>query len=987
MAGNFSVGVVIGGIVGSTFRSAMSGTRRALDALGETSRRLQERQNALTRATERYGQLGGARMQQLNRELSRVGRTMEQIERQQRRLSAASATGDALKANRMALYGQGAETYALARTLSAPVMASVKKYSSFESQLRDISVTGDLNAQQEQAIGNAIREAARNVNQLQDSLIEGVGQLVADGMDPEVAARFSGMLGKTATATKADMSDLAKMTYAFSDALKISAPKELEEAFAIAATGAKLGSFELKDMAKALPGMAKSFAARGIYGKEAITQIVASLEVGKGSGSAEEAVTNMSNWLAAMGRGDTIQKYAKAGVDYQGSMQNYVAQGFSQYEASLMIANRFIDGKGKAFLEQWQKAGATGDQEAQQKLMESFGLSEVFTDIQTVNHLLSMRQGWDKYLSNKQSMNSPAAMNTLDTDAAKQNETLEARWRKTQIAFNEIAISVGESLKPSLIQLSETFIPLLDSAGKWLAAHPHFISGAIQIVGALLAFKASTIALKLGLNLLLSPFVSVWKNLVLLRANWLRLTLAFGEGGKLRWLATGLSSVGKGAASLGKILAGGLLKGLMLAGKAILWVGKALLMNPVGLIITGIAVAAYLLYRYWGPVSAFFKRLWAQVTSAFSRAWQSITAAWQGISGWFSGIWTEIKTAFGGGIAGVGQLVLNWSPLGLFHKAFAGVLSWFGIDMPKSFTGFGKNLITGLVDGISNQLTAAKETIVNFGSSVSAWFKETLGINSPSRVFMGFGDNIVQGAAIGLQRTTPLATKASQQLANQMVPSLPVIHSGNWFSSLTEGIRHKLNAAKDTVTRLGGVVSDGFNQSVGLRRTSPDALSVSPLPVEQTLPSLSFISREDELMPLINGVRHILSAVKNTVVSPEDSFFARFSDILTTFSAIPSGIPPAVPPVLPGLHIAESMLPAAPRLPPDDVMAAGYAGQHAGKADTAAAIQVSFNPQFFLNNKETTVPDKLSGALNMSLHELEKMLARLLAQKQRRGYE
>ena len=220
------------------------------------------------------------------------------------------------------------------------------------------------------------------------------------------------------------------------------------------------------------------------------------------------------------------------------------------------------------------------------------------------------------------------------------------------------------------------------------------------------------------------------------------------RGGKLRWLVIGLSSVGKGAASLGKILAGGLLKGLMLAGKAILWVGKALLMNPVGLIITGIAVAAYLLYtRYWGPVSAFFKRLWAQVTSAFSRAWQSITAAWQGISGWFSGIWTEIKTAFGGGITGVGQLILNWSPLGLFHKGFCRcpVMVWYRYA-EEVLPDFWKNLITGLVDGIGNQLTAAKETIVNFGSSVSSWFKETLGINSPSRVFMGFGDNIVQGA-------------------------------------------------------------------------------------------------------------------------------------------------------------------------------------------------------------------------------------------------
>lgn len=56
-------------------------------------------------------------MQHLNSELLRVSRTMEQIERQQRRLSAASATSDALKANRMALYGQGIEAYGMAQTV------------------------------------------------------------------------------------------------------------------------------------------------------------------------------------------------------------------------------------------------------------------------------------------------------------------------------------------------------------------------------------------------------------------------------------------------------------------------------------------------------------------------------------------------------------------------------------------------------------------------------------------------------------------------------------------------------------------------------------------------------------------------------------------------------------------------------------------------------------------------------------------------------
>ncbi|HHX3708632.1 TPA: phage tail tape measure protein [Citrobacter freundii] len=850
MSSEFSVGVIIGGIVGSSFRSAVSGTRRALDSLGDTSRRLQERQNALTRATERYGQLGSSRMQRLNSDLLRVSRTMEQIERQQRRLSAVSATSDALKSNRMALYGQGAETYGIARTLGAPVMASVKQYSSFESQLRDISVTGDLDSRQEQAIGAAIRRASLQVNQLQESLLGGVGQLVADGMNPEQAAKFAGMLGKTATATKADMTDLAKMTYAFSDALKITDAKELEQAFGIAATGAKLGSFELKDMAKALPGMAKAFAARGIYGKDAITQIVASLEVGKGSGSAEEAVTNMSNWLAAMGRGDTTQKYAKAGVDYQGSMQNYVAQGLSQYEASLMIANRFIDGKGKAFVQQWKAAGSRGDQEGQQKLMESFGLAEVFTDIQTVNHLLSMRQGWDKYQSNKQEMNTPSAMATLDKDAAKQNDTLEGRWRRTQIGFNDSAISIGESLRPALIQLGETFIPIMNSVGKWIAANPQLVSGTIQVIGALLAFKMATIGLKLGLNLLISPFVNVWKNVVLLRANWLRLSLALGEGGKLRWLVTGFSTVAKGAGTLASVLGGGLVRGLMLAGRAVLFIGRVLMMNPIGLIITGVAVAAYLIYRYWGPISAFFKRLWAQVTSAFSSAWSGIKSAWGSVTGWFSDIWGSIKTAFNGGIVGIGKLIMNWSPLGLFYKAFAGVMSWFGVDLPKNFTDFGGNLIAGLVNGIGNKLAAAKDTIVNFGNSISGWFKETLGIHSPSRVFMGFGDNIGQGAAIGLQRTTPLAALAGQRLATEMTPDVP-------------------------------------------------------------------------------------------------------------------------------------------RIPSPEIMAAGYSGHGAAAAGggTSGGIQVSFNPQFYLNGKEAAAPAGLTGALNMSLHELEKMLERLMAQQQRRRYE
>ncbi|MZH97284.1 phage tail tape measure protein [Dickeya dianthicola] len=777
MATEFSIGVIIGGAISGAFRSAMSGTRRTLDSLGDVSRQLTERQNTLTRAVERYGQVGSRSAQRLNADLQRVGRTQDQLQQQQKRLQSAAAMSDSAKANRMALYGQGVETYALARTAASPIMGAVQQYASFESGLRDIAVTGDLDKNQEQAIGAAIRQAALKVNQTQEALLGGVGQLVADGMNPEQASKFAGMLGKTATATKGDMTDLAKMTYAFSSALQITDPKEMEEAFAMAATGAKLGSFELKDMAKSLPGLAKAFAAKGIVGKDAITQIVASLEVAKGSGSAEEAVTNMTNWLAAMNRSDTIQKYEKAGINYKASMQDYVAKGFSQYEASLMIANRFIDDKGKVFAEQWQKAGAVGDKDTQQKLFESFGLAEIFTDIQTVQHLVSMRQDWGKYQSNKQTMNSPDAQQTLDKDAAKQNDTLEARWRQTKIRMNEAAIGIGESLKPALLSLGETIIPLLDSTAKWIAANPEIIKGVVTIAAGLLAFRAGVIGARLGMNLLLSPIVNTYKGVMLLHSKWTLLRLAFSAGGRARQWISMFGNLAKSAMNLGRILGSTLLRGITLVGRAVLIMGRALLMNPIGLLITGIAIAAYLIYRYWQPISNWFKQRWADITTAFS-----------------------------GGIGGVTRLILDWSPLGLFYKVFAGVMKYFGVDMPGRFSEFGGNIISGLVNGIRNKWEEAKASVGELGDNIKGWFAEKLGIHSPSRVFIGFGDNIAQGAAIGISRSTPLAAAAGQRLATELTPDMPKLPAAAQ-SFDPANLRRGNNAASGTASAPGIQVS------------------------------------------------------------------------------------------------------------------------------------------------------------------------------------
>ncbi|KWZ43740.1 phage tail tape measure protein [Burkholderia savannae] len=822
MASEFYIGVKIGATLLGSFGAALSGTRTTLNGLGRVADELRGKHAQLGETMARAVAHPMRNIAVLRGQYERLGRTIDQVQTKQAALAARLARGTALREQRQMLGADMLGAYATAAATAAPVIGAVKQAANFEAGLRDIAITGNLTRDEEFKIGETMRRAALTTSQGHGAILEGVGTLVAAGMDAREAGQKSSLLGRVATATNADMKDLAGMVYSFSETLGIKGDAALKEAFNRAAYGGKLGRFELKDMAKALPEMTAAFAAKGIKGQDALTQIIASLEVGReGAGSGEEAVTNLRNWLSHMNAKATIDAYKKAGVDYQKSMSNLVAGGYSSYEGSLLIAQQFIASRGEAFMKQWKAAGAKGDEEAQRKLMESFGLNEVFQDIQTINHLLAMRQGWDKYQQNKKDMGGKQAQNTIDQDYERRAALATVAWGRFKTSIADLGITVGRALLPSLTDLMTTVTPLIQRVNQFAKENPGLIRGIVGFATAVIGMKVAALAAGWGLNFFVkSPLNMVATALTTVGAKWSVLRALWAGGGsrlstvfqifgmtagRASKLAAGIGRAGVTLRSLGRgtlvagrallpfgqgllmsvfgpikllaqgvgwlsrTLGGQLIRGALSAGRIMLWLGRAMLTTPLGLILTGIAIAGYLIYRNWDKIGPVFHKF---VNTSKTR---------------LSELWTSLKS------------------------------------LPDRFLTIGRNIVDGLINGIRSKFGAAKDSLVQFGGDIKSWFANTLGIKSPSRVFMAYGDNIAQGAAIGIGRSSAIASRAAAGMATQAAAAasmrrINAARAGTPLGSTPAGVGITIHFAPSITVHGGspGGVKEQVNQALGM---------------------------------------------------------------------------------------------------------------------------------------------------------------------------
>ncbi|WP_110972850.1 phage tail tape measure protein [Pseudomonas huaxiensis] len=354
----------------------------------------------------------------------------------------------------------------------------------------------------------------------------------------------------------------------------------------------------------------------------------------------------------------------------------------------------------------------------------------------------------------------------------------------------------GES--GALRDLVQSVTGVLSSVREWIQANPRLASGIAKGAAAIAVIVAGMGALTVALASVLGPFAMVRYGMTM-----------FGVRSAL--MAPTLTK-------LASTLKGGLLTAINVV-RAALW---GLAANPVALTIAAVVVAlagaAYLIYQNWDAVKAYFVNAWA-----------------------------EIKAGFSGGITGILAVLINFNPMGLIYQAFAGVLNYLGLDLPMRFTEFGGMIVDGLVNGLTAGLSKIKETVGALGDSTIGWFKEKLGIHSPSRVFAELGGFTTEGLAQGLDAGAKVPLDAMNRISQQLT------NAGTFdvqaTSMLANAAPPELRAASNLVqpqrqTKAPGIGKQLAAATMALAVTAAPAVAIDDRPQIAAAPAASYDSHD-----------------------------------------------------------------------------------------------------------------------------------------------
>lgn len=687
----------------------------------------------------------------------------------------------------------------------------------FQQQLLDIAGTAELTgASAFKFVDEAktkYEAMALEIGQTSETIAAGAGKMIAAGLDVKEVNASLKDIGEAATAANARFDDMAGVATSMMQNLKVPAADVRDALGALVAAG-KLGSFELKDMAREFPNLTSQVSKFGVTGREAVNFLGSGLQVAmKGAADTSIAANNFSNFLAKALAPRTVKNFSELGVDIEKVMKDAATKGINPLEAMLSkvrqitgVSQKEID----AYMAKAKANGLTGAEALSyvrnelEKIGAAGKISEIFGDQQVLDFVVPALANVDTFKAIKEQVASATGAMT-DADFETQMQGLNVQKR--------MLTEIGTQFSREWGLAFGTWLPVINS----------------------------------GLQTLLKNF----RNMDAASGGWLKKALGIGAGFVL--LATALGAVG-------------FVLPLITAGFSALAGVAGLLFSPIGAIIALLAGAGMLIWKNWDAIGPKLTRFWSKLKDTAGNAWNSIK---QKAKSAFSSInWNNVGVKaleiYEKVLRGLGEA---FKFLGKIWEGFAPSLGKISTNLMSAFGSLGGTWenIKGIAGGLMDLATSLLKFM---GIDVSSGgFGETIG------KILGFLVELSSEGvkiAAGVLQTITGGIRAIVDIMNGQTPDWesffpewvvnrihdiasflePVKNAIEWFNQQSKGQSSPSAVPADGVITIDELMA----QQAAERDARPKALDWGWLKVEKgsIADRLFGLSKDDEPVATLN---------------------------------------------------------------------------------------------------------------------------------------
>ncbi len=717
MASGFSLGITIGASVGGAVAGIKS-VKSSLDVLDKTVKGLAARQSLLGETLQNPLRMSRKRVGELRREYDQLGQTIAKINRKRSLVADLQQQKQAHYDRRRAIKDEFWGAAGAVAGVAFPVKLAVE----FESAMADVKKVVDF-------------DTPKQFKEMEQDILRLTRTIPMAGAELAKITASGGQLGVARKDLPKFTETIAKMSVAFD-----MAADQAGDSMAKLANVYQIPIDQIGKLGDAVNHLSNSSPAKA---GDIINTLGRVGGVAKQFGLTEIQTTSLSNAFISLGKTPEIAGTAINGMltklmtaDKQGAKFQKALKNMGMESKDLKKAIK--ENGEQALMDFLKQVGKLPKENQMGALVDLFGL-EYADDVAVLVSGLETYKKSINELKKTSKDGKPAFIGSMDKEFAARSATTANNWQIFKNSLTEIGITAGSVLLPALNQLMTTIRPIINSFADWASKNPEVVSALVHLAAGFAALKVGGLMFRFVGNELSGLMVSFRLAKALLGVDWLATVIRFKSG--IGALAR-IFGVVKTAATL--------------LGSGLMSLGRFLLMSPIGIALALLGVAAYLLYKNWDGVVGGAKALWQDLSNFISGVVNSIAS-------FFGTCWERIKAFFNSGIGNISAQIINWSPLGLFYQSFASVMSWFGVQLPSSFTQFGTNIIQGLWNGLKSKFEAVKAWFAEKAASLKQTFAGVMGIHSPSRVFRRFGGWMMEGLQIGLDKgaASPVASVAN----------------------------------------------------------------------------------------------------------------------------------------------------------------------------------------------------------------------------------